>query len=153
MPQELLRLLRKGNAFPNALNARQGSSGRKYPRCKLGLKGHCYSKQFSLVLISSLMRGAPCALELEFLQTFQKSTVTPLAWPTKKSLLRLVEASSVSWKLQMLNDSDDFFFSCGVWGRAEKYTLNLKLSIKQICLYILTGLQTWEKAQPFYLQH
>lgn len=29
------------------------------------------------------------------------------------------------------------FFSCGVWGRGNKYTLNLKLSIKQLCLYIL----------------
>lgn len=51
----------------------------------------------------------------------------------------------------MLSNTGDFFFSCGVWGRADKYTLNLKLSIKQLCLYILTGLQTWEKAQPLYI--
>lgn len=46
--------------------------------------------------------------------TSQKSTVTPLT--AKKSLLELVETSSVSWKLQMLSDAGDFFF---LWGLGE----------------------------------
>lgn len=51
----------------------------------------------------------------------------------------------------MLSNTGDFFFPSGPCGRGGKYTLNLKLSIKHLCLYILTGLQTWEKAQPLYL--
>lgn len=107
-----------------------------------------FKREFLLVLISNLIHGALCAPEVEFLWTTHfKRPQLPYLRNIKRSLcLNLLRQDKFHGNCKCSVILVIFFFSCGVWGRADKYTLNLKLSIKQLCLYILTGLQTWGKS-------
>lgn len=100
-----------------------------------------FKKDFFLVLISNLIHGVTICTRSGILvnNTFQKTAVTRSYF---------AKTRSISWKLQMLSNTVFFFFLQGL-QEGDKYTLNLKLSNKR-CLYILTGLQTWETAEPLY---
>lgn len=109
------------NAFPKALTPRQGSSGRKKkknPEMQTWPQRTLLFKTISIGFnFQSHPWGTVCTgIGIPANTTFQKSTVTPLTWPTTKSLLKLVETSSVSWKLQMRSDTGDFLFPVGLRG-------------------------------------
>lgn len=96
-----------------------------------------FKKDFFLVLISNLIHGVTICTRSGILvnNTFQKTAVT---------LLRQDQFHG-NCKCSVIL----FFFFLQGLQEGDKYTLNLKLSNKR-CLYILTGLQTWETAEPLY---